>query len=123
MSEAYALEILETAGATKPVRDSVDTRVVEDFRNGTGRIPDSVNFPADYPVFASRSAPQDQDDDGMSDIWESENGFDPTRNDSAEDKDNDGYTNIEEYLHFLADSKTSSAPVTRPAPPTDLNAD
>jgi hypothetical protein len=123
MSEAYALELLDTVGATKPVRDSVDTRIVDDFRNGTGRIPNTVNFPADYPVFASRSAPQDQDDDGMSDTWESENGFDPTRNDSAEDNDNDGYTNIEEYLHFLADSMTSGAPVTRPAPPTDLIAD
>ena len=38
-----ALErVLAGAGATLPVRDAVDTRVLNDVRNGTGRIPNTL---------------------------------------------------------------------------------
>ena len=40
--------------------------------------------------------------DGMEDSWEVENGFDPENpNDGNSDKNNDGYTNLEDYLHQL----------------------
>lgn len=42
--------------------------------------------------------PRDDDHDGMSDRWELSWGLDDTRDDSAEDPDGDGYTNLEEYL-------------------------
>ncbi|MCB9759221.1 MAG: carboxypeptidase regulatory-like domain-containing protein [Alphaproteobacteria bacterium] len=42
--------------------------------------------------------PRDDDHDGMSDAWEEGWGLDTTRDDSAEDPDGDGYTNLEEYL-------------------------
>ncbi|TNE92576.1 MAG: hypothetical protein EP330_01130 [Deltaproteobacteria bacterium] len=40
----------------------------------------------------------DHDHDGMDDLWESENGLDPTRDDSQEDPDGDGYSNLDEFL-------------------------
>ncbi|MBW1878311.1 MAG: carboxypeptidase regulatory-like domain-containing protein [Deltaproteobacteria bacterium] len=42
--------------------------------------------------------PPDHDHDGMDDVWESDHGLDPTRDDGAEDQDGDGFTNAEEYL-------------------------
>ncbi len=42
--------------------------------------------------------PVDDDHDGMGDRWEEEVGLDPTRDDSAEDPDGDGYVNLDEYL-------------------------
>ncbi len=44
------------------------------------------------------TVPGDDDHDGMADSWESERGLDPERDDAAEDPDEDGYTNLEEYL-------------------------
>ncbi len=103
MSYEYALEILQDAGATRPVRDSVDTRVIADFDAGTGAIIDDVIYPDDFPVFLDIEPPEDSDNDGMSDVWEATHGFSVGTDDSAQDADNDGYTNIEEYLHALGD--------------------
>ncbi len=41
--------------------------------------------------------PFDRDHDGMDDDWEVARGLDPTRDDGAEDPDQDGYSNLEEY--------------------------
>ena len=41
--------------------------------------------------------PIDDDHDEMADAWEEENGLDTTRNDSQEDPDQDGISNLEEY--------------------------
>ncbi len=40
----------------------------------------------------------DEDGDGLDDDWERMNGLDPTRDDSAEDFDGDGLTNLVEFL-------------------------
>ena len=111
--------MLETVGATSPVRDSVDARIVNDFHNGTGKIRNDVSYPGDYPVFDTPAAPTDKDEDGMADVWEAENGFNTSVNDSALDSDSDGYTNIEEYLHSLAGGLVIAGPVP-PAPPLGL---
>lgn len=42
--------------------------------------------------------PRDRDADAMGDAWEREEGLDPERDDADEDPDEDGYTNLEEYL-------------------------
>lgn len=102
MSYDYALEILEDVGATKPIRDSVDQRVVADFDAGTGVIIDNIIYPDDFPTFENLPAPADIDNDGMADNWETDRGLNVGLNDSAGDDDNDDYTNIEEYLHYLA---------------------
>jgi F0F1-type ATP synthase membrane subunit c/vacuolar-type H+-ATPase subunit K len=51
-------------------------------------------------VSAERTPGIDQDNDGMDDDWESNNGLDNTTNDANEDPDGDGMTNIEEYLEY-----------------------
>lgn len=48
----------------------------------------------------------DFDHDGMDDVWEGENGLEVGRDDSAEDPDGDGFTNLEEY--FLGTDPTVS---------------
>ncbi len=101
MSYNYALEILDNVGATKPIRDSVDARVIADFDAGTGDIIDNVVFPDDFPTFQDIDPPLDSDEDGMPNSWEIANSHDPV---VADDKTvmPSGYTAIEEYLHYLA---------------------
>ena len=38
----------------------------------------------------------------MSDDWETSRGLNPNSADNNGDDDNDGYTNLEEFLHTLA---------------------
>lgn len=102
MSADTAECVLRAVGAVAPVRDSVDTRVINDFIYNTGEIIDDVSFPSDFPIFQTPPAPIDSDNDGMADSWEINNGMSVGTNDSAEDNDGDGYSNIEEYLHTLA---------------------
>lgn len=118
--------VLSAVGATAPVRDSVDTRVVTDFANGTGSIRDNVSYPADFPVFSNTPAPADADNDGMADAWEASVGLNTTRNDSALDRNNDGYTNIEDYLSYLSTKSFTYDPVcmpdtTIPSPPKNFS--
>ncbi len=95
--------VLAQAGATAPLRDAVDRRIVNDVRDRTGSIIDSPEDVGGYPELASGTPPVDTDHDGMSDDWELKNGLDPKdASDGNGDLDRDGYTNIEEYLHFLA---------------------
>lgn len=121
MSYYYALDMLQKVGATKPVRDSVDERVVADFAAGTGMIIDNVTYPDDFPAFENLPAPPDTDNDGMPDAWEAARGLSVGINDSAGDDDNDGYTNIEEYLHYKSEIiPTTPYFLIPPAPPKNL---
>lgn len=127
MSLDVANCILSGVGATAPVRDSVDTKVIADFTKGTGAYKDNVSYPGDFPTFSTPSPATDNDSDGMADSWETSQGLDTTINDSRLDKDKDGYTNIEEYLHYLSTKSytydTKCMPDTNanpPAPPQAL---
>jgi hypothetical protein len=53
----------------------------------------------------------DVDRDGMDDVWEAENGLDPTRDDGLEDADGDGFTNRDEYLLGTDPNETTVMPV------------
>lgn len=98
--DAYK-KVLETAGASLS-RDSVDKRIVEEVVNGTGKIIDSQSEVGGWPKLKSTEPPVDTDSDGMPDIWETERGLNPNdASDAAADRDNDGYTNIEEYINSL----------------------
>lgn len=103
-SEAGGLvdRLLPTVGATLPLRDAVDERIVGDVRNGTGGLIDSVAEVGGWPTLASGDAPADGDRDGMPDAWELARGLDPADPaDASGDRDGDGYTNIEERLACL----------------------
>jgi pectate lyase len=103
-SAAEALEqVLRAAGATAPQRDAVDHRVVDHVKKRTGSIIDSPDDVGGYPELAGGIRPVDSDHDAMPDDWEQEMGLDPEdASDGNGDLDGDGYTNIEEYLHFLS---------------------
>ncbi|MDY6844150.1 MAG: CFI-box-CTERM domain-containing protein [Thermodesulfobacteriota bacterium] len=52
----------------------------------------------------------DTDEDGMPDWWELKNNLNPAANDALEDPDNDGYTNLEEYLSNTDPNDGASIP-------------
>ena len=117
--EAYAT-VLESVGAALPKRDSIDTRIIDETRNGYAtyegvtyknkrRVLDAskkcgmIDSQADvggWPQLKSLPAPLDSDADGMPDEWEKRYGLDSQdASNTSQDTDNDGYTNIEEYLN------------------------
>jgi hypothetical protein len=94
--------VLANAGATRPARDGLDRRLVEDVINRTGRI---ISEPADaggWPSLRSGEAPADADADGMPDEWESGHGADPKTFDAWQDADGNGWANLEDYLNERA---------------------
>lgn len=100
--------VLAKAGATLPKRDSVDTRIVREVRNGTATygggtgIIDSQSQVGGWPLLHSVVAPKDSDHDGMPDEWELKNRLDPNNPDDRNgDFNEDGYTNLEKYLNSL----------------------
>ncbi len=98
--------VLAGAGAALPKRDAVDARVVSDVENGTGRIINDEQDAGGWPALKSGEPPDDADHDGMPDKWEKARNLDPKDpSDGADDRDGDGYTNIEEYINALADVK------------------
>lgn len=57
---------------------------------------------------ASAGPAGDSDRDGMPDLWESQHGLDPKVNDTSEDLDGDGLTNLEEYQIGTGPDNTDS---------------
>jgi len=101
-AETAYKRVLAGAGAVVPKRDSVDTRIINDVINGTGRIIDDEDDVGGWPVLVSLPATVDSDHDGMPDDWETANGLNPKNDsDGSLDIDGDGYTNLEEYLNRL----------------------
>ncbi len=94
---------MNCVGASSPRRDAVDQRIVNELYTGTGKVGIHNNGIRDYSFYTNFSRPSsfDTDQDGMSDEWERKNGLIVGKKDAADDKDNDGYTNIEEYLSDL----------------------
>jgi len=92
--------ILAHAGATLPVRDGIDRRVVSEVKTGRGRIIDSQSNVGGWSAYKEADLLVDTDNDGMPDRWESRHGLDPDNaSDNKKDRDDDAYTNIEEFLN------------------------
>jgi pectate lyase len=118
--DAYS-SVLDNVGAALPKRDVVDTRVVNDTRNGNATyegetyeinktvpdinevcgIIDSQEDVGGWPLLTSQSAPTDTDYDGMPDEWESANGLNPEDASDRNITGIDGYTNLEKYLNSI----------------------
>lgn len=102
--------ILPVVGATLPLRDEVDQRIINDIQNNTGVIINSPSAVGGYPqltqkiLTANELLAFDSDKDGMPNTWETANNLNPNNaEDRNADADNDGYTNLEEYLNSIGD--------------------
>lgn len=116
--EAYK-NVLSDVGANSGVFDDHDIRIIKETLNGTFTYRGSkTNFPGlpdshldvggweDYPV-TERERDFDTDNDGLPDWWEKLKGTNPNSktgdfSDSNADKDGDGFSELEDYLNWLA---------------------
>lgn len=78
---------------------------VRDFTNAIGAANYSPNAP--WPPYLTDNVPADSDHDGMPDWWELAKGLNPNSapgdfSDANGDPDGDGFTNLEDYLNWLA---------------------
>lgn len=99
--------VLANAGATRPMRDAVDERIINEvrtgevtYREGKGIIthPDQVGG---YPDYEGKPY-TDSDMDGLPDDWETKYGLNPHDvADAIQDLNGDGYTNIEDFINGL----------------------
>ena len=108
-----ANKTINANGSTIDVTDNIDKRYTTAMANRTYTEYEWNEDWATYPHYIqwhskvsktpinTRAANFDTDGDGMPDEWEKANGFDSNKNDSKLDKDEDGYTNIEEYLNSV----------------------
>lgn len=120
--------VLANAGASLPVRDAVDTRMVKQVATGKieviadGKLPAKQSYvkrrlPADsykqgiisdiaqvggYPEYKGKPY-LDSDNDGMPDAYETKNGLNPNDKIDAMKITKSGYSNIEVYLNSLVD--------------------
>jgi hypothetical protein len=138
-NEAYAY-VVKNAGATLPKRDAVDIRIAEQVR--TGKIAYKEGVPLPEKQFEHRKLPidsykmgiitdpaqvggypeykgtpyKDSDNDGMPDDYEIKHGLNPKNAaDASQDKDRDGYTNIEEYLNSVVPMSNVKPGITKTA--------
>ena len=118
-AKAALHNVLGDVGCNRPILDDHDKRILEEVRKGettysgsvTGYpgLPDSqedVGGWEDYPE-VHRPADWDSDGDGLPDWWEEREGLNPDSppgdlTETHADPDGDGYTNIEQYLHWMA---------------------
>lgn len=117
--QAY-VSVLNSVGATFPVRDAVDKRIIKEVQTGTatyeGAVYGAINATgishpsgiidtqADVgglPAYNSATAPVDTDHDGMPDAWENANSLNPNNAADGNTIGGDGYTNLEKYLNSL----------------------
>ena len=97
--------VLQFAGAIAPVRDGVDERVVRSVVHRTGKVIDTLGEVGGWPAYPSVTSAIDTDNDGMPDSWEERHGLSQASyEDAFEDRDADGYRNIEEYFNSLITS-------------------
>ncbi|MDF2189558.1 pectate lyase [Paraflavitalea sp. CAU 1676] len=110
--KAYEL-VLQQAGAIRPKRDIMDQRIIRDVQNRTGGFVDvQGGFPhgtayeltvTAWPALQATAALVDSDQDGMPDAWEKKHQLNAAdARDASAYTLNKGYTNIEIYLHELA---------------------
>lgn len=101
--------VLATAGASIPARDTIDRRLVKDVVQGTGHsIATTAEQPEGaWPTLRSLSAPPDDDHDGMPNEWELARGLSPNDPTDRIGIGLDGYTNLETYLNTLTGERVT----------------
>jgi pectate lyase len=98
-------KVIEQVGASL-VRDSVDERLINDFKQRTGKLINSQDEVGGWPMLRSLPAALDTDGDGIPDEWELAHGLNPKNAaDGAQIDSKTGYTNLEVYLAELVSKK------------------
>lgn len=93
-------QVLAKAGCTRPMRDAVDERIINDVRRHMTRVVNDPSEVGGWPELAAGTTPPDSDRDGIPDAWEKMHGLDPNNSaDAAADTNGDGYTDLEEFLN------------------------
>ena len=96
--EAYQT-VLAKAGCSLK-RDAVDERIVNDVKNGTGKLIDKPSDVGGWPELSGDEEIVDADGDRIPDAWETQYGLDPNdRTDAAKKTLVTGFTNYEVYLN------------------------
>ena len=112
--------MLAGAGAYKPSRDAIDSRIVKSVRDRTGSSRVSTTGPWPDLAAGAPAPPTDSDHDGMPDAWETSHGLDPHNASDGAALATNGYTNVENYLNELAgdpiarSGKSSTEPPVQP---------
>lgn len=117
-AKAAYKDVLSDVGCNMPYLDNHDKRMINETISGTTSTTGSVSGKAGlidseedkgcegfgglnvYP--ATRDSNFDTDGDGMPDWWEKANSLSTTTADNNEDANKDGYTNLENYLNWIA---------------------
>ncbi|MFD2964537.1 MULTISPECIES: pectate lyase family protein [Olivibacter] len=119
--------VLQHAGATLPIRDAVDKRVIAQVKTGKIDYLKSVKLPTTqfehrrlpidsykggiitdirqvggYPTYEGKPY-IDSDSDGIPNEWEKKSGLDANKTSDGQEFAANGYTNIENYLNSLVD--------------------
>jgi hypothetical protein len=103
VSAKDALElVLASVGASLPVRDAVDARLVNHVRTKAGKMINSQTEVGGWPDLKSGPLPADTDNDGMPDAWETARNLNPRDASDAAKLAKSGYSHIEEYVNDIA---------------------
>lgn len=115
-AEAYD-SVLADVGANRPRLDAIDQRILNEVRNRTttfkgsrGGLPGIIDSQVDvggWPELRAATGPIDSDHDGIPDVWETAHGLNPhDPDDRSFDANQDGYTELENYLNSLVMTPT-----------------
>ena len=111
-AEEAFLKVLDFAGASL-IYDAVDIRILNETATGTVTFTDGGNGSTNglidtqgavggWPLLKSNEAPDDSDEDGMPDDWETANALNPNDPSDVQLTTVDGlYPNVEVYLNSL----------------------
>lgn len=116
--EAYE-SVLSNVGANRPRQDAIDRRIITEVRERTftywgsrtglpGIIDSQTDLgPNPWPEYKTFDVPVDSDHDGLPDWWERKYGTNVNStpgdfSDSNSDRNGNNYTDLEDYLNYLA---------------------
>jgi len=77
--------------------DKVDTRIINDYLNGTGGLVTDHNNVGGYPTYYKVNPYTDSDNDGISDVWAAANGINSSN--PATKIAANGYSNLENFIN------------------------
>jgi hypothetical protein len=103
VSTVGASRRLDCSGNWVSNRDTVDARLINQYRTNTGInfVPGSETEVGGLPVIANGTPCADADNDGMPDLWERARGLNDRDATDRNRLASNGYTNLENYLNGL----------------------